>query len=307
MTKTENYQLLLIETLVQSGVSRMVYTSSVRDSFFVENARKSLNCFEYEDARSVAYIGTGMAAESDETVVICTNGDIEYRSFCSGLTEAFYRNLQIIAITVSDHIRLDYSVEIKDTVKYHQRISGRMTEQEVKNCLHNIINGKMPCHLDIDITQNVECVEVGNRGEADSYALQPLHNINSVAAVIPEDCTVFVGNCFELKKELFKCDVSVSVAGGYEGVLARVLGASLCGKKSRYFGIVTEKEFIHDINSLGNRYINNKIVYIVYIKEKKDVVRDYAAALSFACFDIKEGEGLPELPDAPVLLTVSGE
>lgn len=304
MTKIEEYQLLLIKLLAQNGIKRMVYTSSVRNSFFVENAYKSMYCYEYEDARSVAYIGTGMAAESNESVVICTNGDIEYRSFCSGLTEAFYRNLQIVAITISDHVKLDYSIEIKDTVKYHQRISGRMTEQEMMNCIYKVIKGKKPCHLDIDLLENQECVETKNKIATRNVISQALININWLADVIPENCTLFIGNCFDFQQKQFKCVSSASIAGGYEGVLARVLGASLCGGKERYIGLVTEKEFIHDINSLGNRCINNKVVYIVYTRQKKETVINYASALSFICLSIKEGDKLPEFPDAPVLLTV---
>lgn len=304
MTKIEEYQLLLIKLLAQNGIKRMVYTSSVRNSFFVENAYKSMDCYEYEDARSVAYIGTGMAAESNESVVICTNGDIEYRSFCSGLTEAFYRNLQIVAITISDHVKLDYSIEIKDTVKYHQRISGRMTEQEMMNCIYKVIKGKKPCHLDIDLLENQECVETKNKIATRNVISQALININWLADVIPENCTLFIGNCFDFQQKQFKCVSSASIAGGYEGVLARVLGASLCGGKERYIGLVTEKEFIHDINSLGNRCINNKVVYIVYTRQKKETVINYASALSFICLSIKEGDKLPEFPDAPVLLTV---
>lgn len=307
MTKIEEYQLLLIKLLAQNGIKRMVYTSSVRNSFFVENACKSMDCYEYEDARSVAYIGTGMAAESNESVVICTNGDVEYRSFCSGLTEAFYRNLQIMAITISDHIKLDYSIEIKDTVKYHQRISGRMTEQEMINCIYKVIKGKKPCHLDIDLLENQECVETKNEIATRNGISHPLINVNRLGDVIPENCTLFIGNCFDFQQKQFKCVSSASIAGGYEGVLARVLGASLCGGKERYIGLVTEKEFIHDINSLGNRCINNKVVYIVYTRQKKDTVINYASALSFICLSIKEGDKLPEFPDAPVLLTVDSK
>lgn len=307
MTKIEEYQLLLIKLLAQNGIKRMVYTSSVRNSFFVENACKSMDCYEYEDARSVAYIGTGMAAESNESVVICTNGDVEYRSFCSGLTEAFYRNLQIVAITISDHIKLDYSIEIKDTVKYHQRISGRMTEQEMINCIYKVIKGKKPCHLDIDLLENQECVETKNEIATRNGISHPLINVNWLGDIIPENCTLFIGNCFDFQQKQFKCVSSASIAGGYEGVLARVLGASLCGGKERYIGLVTEKEFIHDINSLGNRCINDKVVYIVYTRQKKDTVINYASALSFICLSIKEGDKLPEFPDAPVLLTVDSK
>ena len=305
MTKIEEYQLLLLKALSQNGIIRMIYTSSVRDSFFVESARKILDCYEYEDARSVAYIGTGMMAESNEAVIICTNGDIEYRSFCSGLTEAFYRNLQVVAITITDYIKLDYSVEIKDIVKYHQRISSCLTRQEVKECIHNVVNGKKPCHLDIDLIEKREQSEtknVDNNGGA-----RVLFNINWLARVIPEEVSIFVGNSFCFRQNQFKCTLSVLKAGGYEGILARTLGASLCGKKERYIGIVTEKEFIHDINSLGNRCINKKIVYIVYTRDNKDIVKNYASALSFVCLSIKEGDKLPELPDAPTLLIVDSK
>lgn len=303
MKKIEEYQILLIKALSQNGFSRMVYTSSVGNSFFVKSARKYLQCYEYEDARSVAYIGTGMMAESNEPVIICTNGDIEYRSFCSGLTEAYYRNLQIVAISISDCTRLDYSLEIKDTVKYHQRVSGRLTSREMERCILKVISGEKPCHLDIDLIEDHECIEI-NQEKAMNALFHPLVDINWLADYIPENCLLSLGNGFSLEPKRFLCSMSVSVSGGYEGILARTLGASLCGTKDRYIGVVTEKEFIHDINSLGNRCINNKVVYIVYTQEKKDVIISYASALAFICLDIKEKEKLPEFPDAPILLTI---
>ena len=175
------------------------------------------------------------------------------------------------------------------------------------NCIYKVIKGKKPCHLDIDLLENQECVETKNEIATRNGISHPLINVNWLGDVIPENCTLFIGNCFDFQQKQFKCVSSASIAGGYEGVLARVLGASLCGGKERYIGLVTEKEFIHDINSLGNRCINNKVVYIVYTRQKKDTVINYASALSFICLSIKEGDKLPEFPDAPVLLTVDSK
>ncbi len=304
MTKIEQYQLLLINQLHENGIKRIVYTSSIKNSFFVKNACKIMECYQYEDARSVAYIGTGMMAESKEPVVICTNGDVEYRSFCSGLTEAYYRDLKIIAITISDRIKLDYRIEIKDTVKYHQRISGNITENQAEDYINEAICGEKPSHLDIDLLENQEFVKIENTVVESEVVSQESFNTSWLTKIIPENCTLFLGNNLNFTKNQFRCDCSVAVSGGYEGVLSRTLGASLCGKKEHYIGVVTEKEFIHDINSLGNRFINSKIVYIVYTKAKKNIVVDYAAALSFVCINIKEGDNLPKLPKAPTLITV---
>lgn len=297
---------MLIKALIKNGIKHMIFTPSVRHSFFVENARKELSCYEYDDPRSVAYIGTGMAAESNETVVICTNGDIEYRSFCPGLTEAFYRNLPIIAVTISDHIKLDYDVEIKDTVKFHKRISGLTSEHEMDDCIYNMISGKKPCHVDIDLTQSEEYVK-RDVTPMDNDNFQSLYDIDWLIEFIPESCAVFVGNGFNFQHEHIGNTFSTSAAGGYEGVLNRTLGASLCGKKAHYIGLATEKEFIHDINCLGNRCINNKVVFIVYAKDKKSVIENYASALSFTCMSIKKGDKLPELPDSPTVLIIDSE
>ena len=51
------------------------------------------------DERSAAYMACGMAAESGEPVVICCTEATASRNYMSGLTEAFYRKLPVLAIT----------------------------------------------------------------------------------------------------------------------------------------------------------------------------------------------------------------
>ena len=82
-----------IRNIVTSpGTTHMCFVGSVQhDPFF-----KVYSCV---DERSAAYIACGIAAESNEPVVITCTGATASRNYYSALTEAYYRKLPIIAIT----------------------------------------------------------------------------------------------------------------------------------------------------------------------------------------------------------------
>ena len=54
------------------------------------------------DERSAAYVATGLAYETQEPVVITCTGATASRNYLSALTEAYYKNLPIIALTFFD-------------------------------------------------------------------------------------------------------------------------------------------------------------------------------------------------------------
>ena len=56
------------------------------------------------DERSAAYMACGMAAESGEVVVLSCTGATASRNYVSGLTEAYYRKLPILAVTSTQDI-----------------------------------------------------------------------------------------------------------------------------------------------------------------------------------------------------------
>lgn len=62
-----------------------------RDPFFT--------IFSSVDERSAAYLACGLAAETGEPVVISCTGATASRNYLSGLTEAYYRKLPVLAIT----------------------------------------------------------------------------------------------------------------------------------------------------------------------------------------------------------------
>ena len=99
-TDEKNTQIL-IGLLKAHGISKVVASPGATNVSLVG----SLQCdpffeiYSVVDERSAAYIACGLAEESKEAVVISCTGATASRNYISGLTEAFYRKLPILAIT----------------------------------------------------------------------------------------------------------------------------------------------------------------------------------------------------------------
>ena len=82
--------------IVSPGTTNVPIAMSVQaDSFF--------EAYSVVDERSAAYFATGLAFESGEPVAISCTGATASRNYLSALTEAYYRNLPIIALTSQSH------------------------------------------------------------------------------------------------------------------------------------------------------------------------------------------------------------
>ena len=75
-----------------------------------------------------------------------------------------------------------------------------------------------------------------------------------------------------------------------EGALSNVLGASLAKKRRCYIGVVTEDEFLHDVNALGNINVNDSLVYFVICDQNNEMICDYAKSLGFNTSSIATDE-----------------
>ena len=101
-TSERNTQILLsllkfhgIRKIVASpGTTNMCVNASVQNDPYFE-------VYSSVDERSAAYIACGLAAESGEPVVLSCTGATASRNYIPGLTEAFYRQLPVLAVTVS--------------------------------------------------------------------------------------------------------------------------------------------------------------------------------------------------------------
>ena len=125
----EKHTLVLIALLKAHGIRRVIASPGTTNITFVGSIQSDpyFEIYSSVDERSAAYIACGMAAESGEPVIITCTGATASRNYLSGLTEAYYRKLPILAITatqgvsnVGHHIAqvIDRSVMPKDVVRF---------------------------------------------------------------------------------------------------------------------------------------------------------------------------------------------
>ena len=80
------------KVIASPGTTNITLIASMQqDSFF--------EIYSAAEERSAAYMACGLAAESNEPVVLSCTGATASRNYLPGLTEAFYRKLPIVAIT----------------------------------------------------------------------------------------------------------------------------------------------------------------------------------------------------------------
>lgn len=102
---TEENVLQLIALLKAHGVRKVVASPGTTNITFVGSVQNDQEFQVYSciDERSACYMACGMAAESGEPVALSCTGATAARNYPSGLTEAFYRHLPIVAITSSQY------------------------------------------------------------------------------------------------------------------------------------------------------------------------------------------------------------
>lgn len=120
------------KVIVSPGMKNMPFIASVQfDSFF--------EVYSCVDERSAAYMACGLAEESGEPVVLSCTGATASRNYISALTEAFYRNIPILAVTSMSHQGeighlvpqvIDRSVPLRDIVKESVQINPIHTPKD---------------------------------------------------------------------------------------------------------------------------------------------------------------------------------
>lgn len=99
-TAERNVQIV-IALLKANGIKRIIASPGTTNMTFVGSLQQDpfFDLYSSVDERSAAYLACGMAAETGEPVVISCTGATASRNYMSGLTEAYYRKLPILAIT----------------------------------------------------------------------------------------------------------------------------------------------------------------------------------------------------------------
>lgn len=110
---------ILISLLKQNGVRRLVLSSGTRNIPFVAEVEtdRDFECYSVVDERNAAFFAMGISQSSGEAVAIaCTSGTAA-SNYLSGVTEAFYSHVPLVAITFD---RSPYMLDQLETQKIDQ-------------------------------------------------------------------------------------------------------------------------------------------------------------------------------------------
>lgn len=215
--------------------------------------------YDDEQLREKNYIfSTGRSNRDYGFLIDC----IQNTSYAfSGMTEAFYRQLPVILITLGNS--LDYTMELKDVVLGHYLV------KDAKEIL-NFANYKLPAHIELG-------EEIIIDTEVESLKLQ-----EALMEAVSEKDYLYFSPRFQTKEKDFMCKcISGGMSRCKDGTLSNVLGASLAQKRRRYIGVVTEEEFLHDMNTLGNIHANKDLFFIVISQKFEKMIGDYARTLNY--------------------------
>lgn len=143
-TDEKNVQIVLALLKVH-GIRKVVASPGATNVTLIRSMQNDayFEMYSSVDERSAAYMACGLAAESDEPVVISCTGATASRNYMPGLTEAFYRKLPILVITatqvvsrVGHHIAqvIDRSKIPNDVAKFSVELPVVKDDEDFWNC-----------------------------------------------------------------------------------------------------------------------------------------------------------------------------
>ena len=167
----ERHTEILIALIKFHNVRKIIASPGATDCCFVGSVQhdKWFEMYSSVDERSAAYMACGMAAESGEPVAIVCTGATASRDYMPGLTEAFYRQLPVLAITTTQHRGrigngcsqvVDRSVCPKDVARRSINVDAVHTPEDEWACSVAINkalidlrrNGGGPVHINLTTT-----------------------------------------------------------------------------------------------------------------------------------------------------------
>lgn len=281
-TEVRNAQIVLYllkargirKVIASPGTQNMAIVVSMQhDSFF--------EMYSAADERSAAYMACGLAAESGEPVVLSCTGATASRNYVSGLTEAYYRHLPVIALTSSAPLTMighniaqtiDRSQIQKDIAKISVVARTVRTPEDEWDCMIQVNkallelnhHGTGPVHINIEKTD----------GDFHVQELPPVRVIDRISLTnefpsIPQGkIAIFVGSHIVWTPELTKevdtfcknhnavvfCDQTSNYNGIYQ------VRASLLASQDYYVSPVFLSQLtIHIGDVSGDYYISGKM------------------------------------------------
>lgn len=101
---------LLVECLKQHSIRNIVISPGGTNIAFVKAVQDDpfFHCFSVVDERSAMYFAIGLYLQTGEVIATSCTSAQATRNYVPGLTEAYYKKVPILAITMSKHPRFTY-------------------------------------------------------------------------------------------------------------------------------------------------------------------------------------------------------
>lgn len=102
----DNISLIVI-MLKQHGINRIVISPGGTNIALIRAVQDDdfFTCYSVVDERSAAYFAIGMYLQTGETIALCCTSAQATRNYIPGLTEAYYKRVPLLAITMQKHER----------------------------------------------------------------------------------------------------------------------------------------------------------------------------------------------------------
>ncbi len=117
----------LVAMLKAYGIKYIVSSPGFQNAYFnaIVQDDSFFQCYSVVDERSAGYVASGIIYETNEPVAIACTGATSSRNYLSAMTEAYYKNLPIIALTF-------YNVTTNKYKLSPQYLDRSVTQNDVK-------------------------------------------------------------------------------------------------------------------------------------------------------------------------------
>ena len=277
-TLERNHQIV-IELLKYHGIKKIIASPGGTNVTFVASVQRDsyFDVYSSVDERSAAYMACGMAAESGEVVVLSCTGATASRNYYPGLTEAYYRNLPILAITSSMPAEwighnspqvTDRTCIANDIAKMSVHIPNIKDEEDEWNCTvkanQAILELKHhtcgPVHINLETSW----------ASFDESEVKPVHYIDRIVEkdsfpeIRKKRVAVFVGTHKRWDEKLTQavdsfCEKHNAIVIGdhtsnYKGKY--LLNSSLLATQINYHSLCTDIELLIHIGDISGAYLS---------------------------------------------------
>ena len=314
MYSVERNVQILVGLLKANNIRKIVASPGTTNIPFVMSLQNDggFEMYSCIDERSACYMACGMAAESGEPVVLTCTGATASRNYFSGLTEAFYRRLPILAVTSTrplSHIGhlsaqvIDRTAQPNDIVKlsvFAPLVRCNDDEWDCQIKINQALDalskdGGGPVHINLETESSFdfsvkELKRIRHIVRYESYNELPEIPAGNVSIFVgahrpfTNEETAAVDAFCEKYNGVVLCDQTSNYRGKYR-VLAAILGA-----QQQYLTTASAADLMINIGDLTGSYEMKTLMpkaKTVWRVAEDGVMRDASRSLS-ALFHMRE-------------------